>query len=266
MAEYSIDLTLGIYRRIYAGFRTGHRINAVSIGAEAWFWRLNAIADDYGNFMAEPTILRNEAAGRRKVSVKQAEAWLAELVPALVVLATIAGERFGHIVGFEKLQPAGKNGRRIRKVPVHPGESGGIQNNPEVKKQTGQAHSHTQPHTHSDTHSHSQPEGGESNGSCLHPVGSGGSGKAWTTPALTMALIESGINKATAQRLGSYASKFDGFDVIGEFRRLSDTPSVSSPTGALVKLMAQHAGIEMDQRKLAGALQDVVNQRRGDKR
>lgn len=97
------------------------------------------------------------------------------------------------------------------------------------------------------------------------PVGSGGSGKAWTAPSLTTALIESGINKATAQRLGSYASKFDGFDVIGEFRRLSDTPSVSSPTGALVKLMAQHAGIEMDQRKLAGALQDVVNQRRGSR-
>lgn len=265
MADLSIDLTLGIYRRIYAGFRMGHRINAVSIGAEAWFWRLNAIADDYGNFLADPTILRNEAAGRRSVTVKQAEAWLAELVPSLVALATLDGERFGHIIGFEKLQPAGKNGRRIRKVRVHPGESGGIQNNPENPNQSGPAHTHTQPHTQD--HSHSQPQDGESkpNEGIPHLNGLGGRVGAWTPTTLATALITAGVSKSAATRLGTYASKFAGFDVVGEYGRLRNTQSVTSPSGALVNLMAKHAGIEMDQRKLASGLQDAVNKRRTER-
>jgi hypothetical protein len=33
-----VDMTKGMYRRIYSGFLNGKRINAVSEGAENWFW------------------------------------------------------------------------------------------------------------------------------------------------------------------------------------------------------------------------------------
>lgn len=95
--------------------------------------------------------------------------------------------------------------------------------------------------------------------------GGGRAGNTWTPASLTMALVSAGMNNATAKRFGIYASKFDGFDVVGEYGRLRNTPSVASPTGALVKLMAQHAGIEMDQQKLASGLQAAVNQRRAER-
>lgn len=127
-----LDMTDGIYRRIYAGYLTGRRINAVSLEAEAWFWRLHALADDFGNLQADPTMLVKLAAPRRDMTVAKCIELCNELKRELIAEYAVAGERYFHVLGFEDRQPAGKNGRRIRKVPapVNPGESGGIQNNP----------------------------------------------------------------------------------------------------------------------------------------
>ncbi len=134
MAEEKIvDMTKGVYRRVYAGFVSGRRLCSVSIGAEAWFWRLNATADDFGNRPADPCLMA-DAAGRRALAPKQVAEWTQELLGAgLIEEYEVAGDSYLHIVGFEDNQPAGKNGRRIQRhpapsegVPVNPGESKAI--------------------------------------------------------------------------------------------------------------------------------------------
>lgn len=128
------DMTGGLYRRIYAGFLLGRRINSVSIGAEAWFWRLHAISDDFGNLHGDPVLLQSLAAPRRKLDATDIVAWTAELADAkLIYRYEISGESYLHIDGFEARQPAGRNGKRIQKCPpqnVKMGNIGGIQNNP----------------------------------------------------------------------------------------------------------------------------------------
>jgi hypothetical protein len=142
MNRGEVDMVGGQYRRVYAGFISGRRICSVSIGAEAWFWRLTLLADDFGNLAADPTLLRGAAAGRRDVSVEQSEAWITELILAgLVTSYEIGPDRYLSIIGFVELQ-ATKNGRRVRRCPAQPscaaaeiraprieasGESGGIQ-------------------------------------------------------------------------------------------------------------------------------------------
>lgn len=121
-----VDLTKGVYRRIFAGFVRGKRICSVSIGAEAWFWRLMMLADDFGNLAAEPVALRNDAQGLRTVNVAKSEEWVKELAatnPPLIRLYRADGDRFIHIERFDELQPAGKNGRRIKRCKG-PGEDG----------------------------------------------------------------------------------------------------------------------------------------------
>lgn len=154
------DLRRGIYRRIYGGFITGRRINTVSLAAEAWFWRINAVVDDFGNAHADPMLLRNATAGRRQdVTADQVAAWLGELADAGLVLLYEAGnEQYLHVVDFETIQPAGKNGKRIQKHPpppgciqVNPDESGGEQAIPDVPGKSCASHSHTQDHSHSET-------------------------------------------------------------------------------------------------------------------
>lgn len=148
--QAEIDLTRGIYRRVYSGFVNGKRICSVSIGAEAWFWRLTALADDFGNLYAEPEALCIAARGRRKsVGVGLSERWVTELMEAKLILAYEVGdERFIHIDGFTDSQPAGRNGRRVRRVPE---VSGGIQGNP------GEPCKSVQPHTHTHTHEEFSP-------------------------------------------------------------------------------------------------------------
>ena len=134
----TVDMSKGIYRKIFSCFLFGKRINSVSIGAEAWFWRLHAVADDFGNFRAETAILKAQASPIREVNASQVEGWMKELTGAGLIAGYIADEEyFASIVGFEKFQPANKNGRRIQKYPrepkgiqIDPGESGGIQGNP----------------------------------------------------------------------------------------------------------------------------------------
>lgn len=122
-----VDMTRGMYRRIYAGFLSGRRICSVSIGAEAWFWRLMLLADDYGNLEADPRLLCQNARGRRRsVSEAQSERWITELAgtePPLVNLYNVGSERYCHLSGWEVLQPAPRNGRRVKRVP---GDAGGV--------------------------------------------------------------------------------------------------------------------------------------------
>lgn len=127
------DLTKGIYRRLYSGFTKGQRINKLSLSAEAWFWRILATVDDFGNGDADPELCRAATVGRRpSITAKQVSGWLREMCDAgLIRFYAVKGEPFLHVIGFETSQPAGKNGRRIRRY-VPPGESEGIQGNPDA--------------------------------------------------------------------------------------------------------------------------------------
>ncbi len=147
------DLTRGVYRRIYAGFIHGKRINSVSIEAEAWFWRLNALADDFGNLRAEPANLCIEASPKRRVTADKVEGWMRELASANLITPYIADdEPLAHINGFVDLQPfnRGKNGkaRPIRRVPEWAGESRCVQGGP---KESNPPNSYSDSDTHSDT-------------------------------------------------------------------------------------------------------------------
>ena len=126
-----IDMTRGVYRRIYSGFLWGRRINAVSMEAEAWFWRLVAVADDMGNFRADIEALVSDASPRRRVSDDAVGVWMAELrrpgpgLAPLIVLYESDGEEYGHIENWEALQPMARDPqthrprRPIMRVPAH---------------------------------------------------------------------------------------------------------------------------------------------------
>jgi hypothetical protein len=130
------DLTRGVYRRQYAGYINGKRINAVSLEAEAWFWRVNAAADDFGNLPGDRSLVAFATIGRRAdVSVDQVEAWCAELLSAdLIRHYDVSGERYIHVTGFLSRQPAPRNGKRIRRYPQSPYETEGIQIYPDSSK------------------------------------------------------------------------------------------------------------------------------------
>ena len=132
MADEVTDLTRGVYRRLYSGFTTGQRINKISLNAEAWFWRVLATVDDFGNGRADPDLCRDATAGKRKVTARQVAEWLEEMRSVeLIQFYKAKGELYLHVTGFETTQPAGKNGRRIRRFPVFD-ESEGIQVIPDV--------------------------------------------------------------------------------------------------------------------------------------
>ena len=122
----SLDMTRGIYRRIYAGFLLGRRINSVSMEAEAWFWRLHALADDHGNLRGDTAYLKAYGLPLRDKPLAAVDALTGELVAAgLIYRYDAGGAPHLGVVGFEEMQPAGRNGRKIRKVPlptneVHP--------------------------------------------------------------------------------------------------------------------------------------------------
>lgn len=131
MSDDSVtDLTRGVYRRLYAGFTKGQRINKLSLPAEAWFWRVLATVDDFGNGDADPELCRAMTAGRRKVTAGQVGKWLDEMnTVGLISFYEVKGERYLHVLKFPEWQPAGKNGKRFKRFPT-PDESGGIQVNP----------------------------------------------------------------------------------------------------------------------------------------
>lgn len=147
-SESISDMTRGVYRRIYSGFTKGQRINKLSLEAEAWFWRVLTTVDDFGNGDADPDLCRDATAGKRQVSSADVARYLGEMWDAkLIEFYEAKGETYLHIVGFEETQPAGKNGRKIRRFPV-PDESKGIQGIPDV---VSASYSYTHSYTDTDT-------------------------------------------------------------------------------------------------------------------
>ncbi|HEY6244586.1 MAG TPA: hypothetical protein VIX17_11590 [Pyrinomonadaceae bacterium] len=129
------DLTRGIYRRIYSGFIEGQRINKLSLQAEAWFWRVLATTDDFGNAKGEARSCWLATVGHRdNITVKHVSNWLQEMVDVgLIFFYEVKGERFLHVTGFEEMQPCGRNGKRIQRF-APPDESRTIQVNPEKSR------------------------------------------------------------------------------------------------------------------------------------
>lgn len=126
-----VDITRGIYRRVYSGFITGRRICSVSVEAEAWFWRIQAVADDFGNLPGDALLVWQSTVGRRGVTMQSVSKWIDELVSAgLLLRYSENGESYLHITYWsEESWPASKNGRRAQRYP-RPAESGGIRVNP----------------------------------------------------------------------------------------------------------------------------------------
>jgi hypothetical protein len=157
----TLDMTQGIYRRIYPAFLDSKRINGVSWMAEAWFWRLWVLVDDFGNLkVVNWRHVATMASPIREVDGKQAEALTTELSKAgLVTFYDVDGERYLNITGFAKVNPAGKNGKRFARFPAkacdhkrdagNSGESKGIQNNPD---------SSTPSYTDTDTETYTEAE------------------------------------------------------------------------------------------------------------
>lgn len=197
------DLTRGIFRRLYAGFIHGKRINSVSIGAEHWFWRLIAVADDFGNFRAGHENLRIEASPKRKVTARQVGEWMAELVGAnLIVLYDADGDPFGHVVQFVELQPefrgANGKGKRTRRVPEWQGETLGSteQVDPDYPggSQTPQARCAQTPQSYTHNHNQQQHQAKAAAG-CADAENPGGETRA--------ALAALGIGEPTLTELAS---------------------------------------------------------------
>jgi hypothetical protein len=116
------DLTRGWYRRQYGKYPRGIRINAVSLEAEAWFWRIHTVAtDDFGNADRDADLCFAATVGKRKgVTAEQIEAWLVEMERAgLVGTYEVSGERYLHVHGFIVLQST-RNGKQTRRFPKSP--------------------------------------------------------------------------------------------------------------------------------------------------
>lgn len=125
MNEDSIaNLKRTVYRHFYAGWLKGRRINAVSRDAALCFVHLHFICDGFGNFHADPELVVSEAFPlRRDVTPDMCQQWIDELAackPGLVSLYEAVGETYGHITGFEDIQPAGKNGKPYQLYPKPP--------------------------------------------------------------------------------------------------------------------------------------------------
>lgn len=90
----------------------------LSLKAEAWFWRVFAATDDFGNAEADPEACKIATAGKRKVTVNAVAGYLEEMYDAtLISFYWVKGERFLHINRYEEMQPAGRNGRRVKRFP-----------------------------------------------------------------------------------------------------------------------------------------------------
>lgn len=162
----TLDMTEGVYRRIYSGFLDNKKINSVSWMAEAWFWRLVVLADDYGNLKANWRHLAVHASPIREVESLQAKELTNELVKAkLITLYQVDGDLYLHITGFVDRQPANKNGRRIQRAPMNPKESGSVSVNPGESKgiQTNAGESSASD-SDSDSDSPLTPQGGTESG------------------------------------------------------------------------------------------------------
>lgn len=115
------DYTHGFYRRIYQGFVRGHRINSVSLEAEAIFWRMTVQADDCGNMDADERFIVRDLEGRRDFTAEQVKGWIDELEQAgLVRRYVVAGKHFVSICDFLTFQPSPNGKVPINKHPLPP--------------------------------------------------------------------------------------------------------------------------------------------------
>jgi len=172
MAETVMDLTKGIYRRIYSGALYGKRVNSVSAGAELLLWRIHMVADDLGNFPADSDRLAPEAMPLRNTATpKRIAGWLGELAKVkLITTYESGGEQFGHVCGWMDMQPANRNGRRIQKYPGangcdagNPGESKAIQGDP-GESRAPETETETESETYPDTYSETETSGQNNSG------------------------------------------------------------------------------------------------------
>jgi hypothetical protein len=116
-----MDFKKGPWRRLWSNFIRGKKINYVSREAEMYFWRLHSAVDDFGNTEAEPFLLHAATAGRRQMTPDEIVDWVNELASAeLLSLYEYNGDDFLHIHDFVGWQPAGKNGKRVRRFPASP--------------------------------------------------------------------------------------------------------------------------------------------------
>src|SRR6185437_2111493 len=117
------DIRRGIYRRIFSGIHKHKGLTKVSLEAEAWFFRIHAAADDFGNVEADANLLLHATAGRRCVSADQVSNWAKELESVDLIRSFEAdGEPYFHITGFLANQPSPRNGKRVRRFPASPWE------------------------------------------------------------------------------------------------------------------------------------------------
>lgn len=153
------DMLNGQYRKIYEGYLKSRKVNALSIEAECMFIRMIAAADDYGGVEVTDDIVGPDLFPRRPDIWNRCPELLNEIYDVgLIDIYRVGGEKIAQIFRFEELQPAGKNGRRIRRIKENPnksrpipnvdGESGNIQGNPKIPIPTIPYHTipdHTKP-------------------------------------------------------------------------------------------------------------------------
>jgi hypothetical protein len=208
-----LDLSAGLYRRIYGGFITGKRINSVSMECEAFFWRLHAVVDDFGNFHGDAALIRSGTQGRREFTVKQIERWVDELVCAkLAVTYRSGGEVYIHVLDFEVRQPAGRNGRRIKRFPTQDeadSESGGIRGNPEAPGKSKRSEN--------DSHYENDSERKKAAPSCPEPdTPASGPAALLVFPAVGRGSHSWNL---TSECVGELSEAYPGLDVMAECRK-----------------------------------------------
>jgi hypothetical protein len=121
-------LKYGRFRLLYESYLTGKRICGLSMAAEAFYWRIYVgVADDFGNFPADPFILVPKAAGLRKVGDEDCYDWVKEMEQVGLVRLYLVDETdwYGHILSFVKMQPPSRAPRgpslgRMRRYPESP--------------------------------------------------------------------------------------------------------------------------------------------------
>lgn len=121
----------GRYRRVFESYIFGRRINQLSWAAEAFYWRIYVgVADDYGNFPADPLMLIPKAGGLRRMTGEETTGFVREMESKGLIRLYLVDDIdwFGHILSFVKLQPPSGTPRpphsgRRRQYPESPWDS-----------------------------------------------------------------------------------------------------------------------------------------------
>lgn len=246
------DMTKGIYRRIYTSALTDKRVNALSMEAELTLSRLKLLADDHGNLQGEPGLVLILAYPRRReITQEQIDGWLQELREAGFISDYEAEEdQYLHIVDWFSEQPAGKNGKRVRRFPPSPAEDRTPENPREseiIPENAGESTAY-QDQTMSMTNLQDQNQGQsrvqesltQSNGNGLgsalaHGRGVGGlaGGNADRYMAVSDLLKKIGINSEMLHEVAK-RSDITVDRVRTEWSKVQNDPDIESPTGVLL--------------------------------